>query len=49
MSHLFMKVTKMETNNKIICPICGKEMDETENGKHYCYDCEQELKGNYYG
>lgn len=23
------------------CVICGKEIDETELGKQYCYDCEK--------
>lgn len=25
----------------MLCAICGKEMDETELGKQYCYHCEK--------
>ena len=29
---------------KIKCPICGKEMDETYLGRHYCYDCAKNVE-----
>lgn len=28
-----------------ICPVCGKEMDETYMGRDYCEDCAAKLRG----
>ena len=28
-----------------ICPVCGKETDETEHGRQYCADCKEKLGG----
>ena len=30
---------------KIVCPVCGQEMDETYHGRHYCKNCDDKLKG----
>lgn len=30
--------------NICICPLCGGEMDETYNGKQYCFICEMKFK-----
>ena len=32
------------TRKKPICPVCGKEMDETYLGRQYCKECEVKLK-----
>lgn len=32
-------------NNNTVCPVCGQEMDETYHGRHYCKNCENNLKG----
>ena len=30
---------------KIVCPVCGQEMDETYHGRQYCKNCDDKLKG----
>lgn len=32
-----------------ICPVCGKEMDETYMGRDYCADCAAKLEGKFNG
>lgn len=29
-----------------ICPVCGKEMNETYLGRDYCEECARKLEGN---
>ena len=41
----FSEIIKMaETKEKIVCPVCGKEMDETYRGNQYCYECERKMR-----
>ena len=35
---------KVGGSEKTVCPVCGKEMDETEHGRQYCADCKEKLK-----
>lgn len=28
----------------IICPVCGKPMDETYHGRQYCEECKEKLR-----
>lgn len=41
-----MKDNKNVARIKIICPVCGREMDETYTGNQYCWVCAQSLKDN---
>ncbi len=44
LSEMIKLAEAAETKEKIVCPVCGKEMDETYRGNQYCYECERKLK-----
>lgn len=39
------KLGYKKDNPSLVCPVCGKEMDETYLGRQYCKECEERLKG----
>lgn len=39
---------KFSNTTKIVCPICGREMDESYLGEQYCYDCKKEILGGLF-
>lgn len=41
-----MKDNQNVARIKIVCPVCGREMDETYTGNQYCWVCAQSLKNN---
>lgn len=41
-----MKDNQNVARIKIVCPVCGREMDETYTGNQYCWACAQSLKDN---
>ena len=30
--------------DKVVCPVCGKEMEETYHGRQYCAECKEKLR-----
>lgn len=41
-----MKDNQNVARIKIVCPVCGREMDETYTGNQYCWVCAQSIKDN---